>query len=248
MEAEAYGRVSLTQRTLIVAGASAADMVVNFPLWICAKCVSAGIPLPGLRNIYKGSGSLYCAMGPLTIVEDRTTAVALDGIGDRVSPEMAHCASACISCGVAGLAVGCQIEGCITRAHATGETVLQATRSTYARGGLSALLFPYGALMIMAREVCRSRYLTSRRPGLRHIDADLCPARPQIPYAGCLFFLSGQIRAALHGEAHANSPGYSRSYTAVAKDVGAAALTATIAGPLSHVPSVIAAHQQVSRW
>lgn len=153
MEAEAYHRVTHTQRALIVAGASAADMVVNFPLWICAKCISAGIPLPYLRNIYKGSGSLWFAMGPLTIVEDRTTALSLDTIGHRLSPGTSHAVSACISGGVAGLAVGCQIEGIITRAHSTGETVLQTVRCTYARGGLASILLPYGAMMIAAREV-----------------------------------------------------------------------------------------------
>lgn len=156
MEEEAYHRVSITQRTLIVAGASAADMLVNFPLWICAKCVSAGIPLPSLRNLYKGSGSLYFAMGPLTIVEDRTTAVALDTIGDRLSVDLRHAASACISGGIAALTVGCQIEGIITRSHATGETVLQTAVSTHARGGFASIFVPYGAMMIAAREVCES--------------------------------------------------------------------------------------------
>ncbi|KAL3894423.1 MAG: hypothetical protein SGPRY_013813, partial [Prymnesium sp.] len=150
---EAYHRVSYFQRTIIVACASAADMVVNFPLWICAKCIAAGIALPRPRNIYKGSGTLWFAMGPLTIVEDRATAISLDVIGDRLLPAHAHAVSACVSGGVAGLTVGCQFEGIITRAHSTGQTVLQTAIGTYYGGGVSAILFPSGAMMIAAREV-----------------------------------------------------------------------------------------------
>mmetsp|Transcript_31438 Transcript_31438/g.65829 ORF Transcript_31438/g.65829 Transcript_31438/m.65829 type:complete len:128 (-) Transcript_31438:209-592(-) len=66
----------------------------------------------------------------------------------------------------------------------------------------------------------------------------------QVPYAGCLFFLSGRIRTLLHGDRDSKGSAYSTSLQAVATDVLAACLTAMVAGPISHVPSVIAAHQQ----
>ena len=66
------------ERASVVAIASAADMLCNFPLWIVAKRVSAGVGLPPLAELYKGSGSLYLAMGPMVMVQDRSTAFVLD--------------------------------------------------------------------------------------------------------------------------------------------------------------------------
>lgn len=216
MDSEAYDRISGAQRVGVVAAACAADMLVNFPLWICAKRISAGLSLPPAREIYKGSGSLYLAMGPMTIVEDGSTALALPVLGGRLEPAAAHAASACFAGGVGALAVGCQVEGVITRAHATGETVLAAARSTHAARGWGALLMPHGAAMIACREV---------------------------PYAGCLFFLSGHIRSRLR-EAGLAGGGGGGGWRGTCTDMLGAALTACVAGPISHVPSVIASHQQ----
>ncbi len=215
MEAEAYDRVSGSQRAAIVAAAAAADMVINFPLWIAAKRISASLPLPSLSfsELYKGSGSLYVAMGPMMVVEDRATAVALGALDGRIGPEAAHAASACFAGVVGGLCIGAQVEGTIVRAHSTSQTVLQAARSTFASGGLLSLLAPYGALMIACREM---------------------------PYAGCLFFLSGRIRDRVRGAI--GGDGASRP-ARLAGDVASAAMTAAVAGPLSHPPSVVAAHQ-----
>ena len=100
-------------------------MAINYPLWICAKRVSAGISLPRLRELYKGSGSLLLAMGPMIIAQDSSLAVLLRCFDGYLEPTAAHATSACISGAVGALVVGAQVEGVITRAHATQETVLQ---------------------------------------------------------------------------------------------------------------------------
>ena len=255
MDMESRDTLNAAERAAVVAGASAADMICNFPLWIVAKRLSAGVGLPNVSELYKGSGSLYFAMGPMVVVQDGSTALALDKFNQAgVGPQAALCASAMLSGAVGALAVGAQVEGCITRAHATGETVLGAAQSTWRAGGAVALVVPHGACMVVGRE---------------------------IPYAGCLFFLSGWIRGKLKeqheqheqqqqqlllrsgagaadaADAAASSGGSGPSGSsgggdgglwaggpAIARDMCAAVLTACVAGPISHAPSVVAAHQQ----
>lgn len=118
---ESRDTLNAAERAAVVAGASAADMICNFPLWIVAKRLSAGVGLPNVSELYKGSGSLYFAMGPMVVVQDGSTALALDKFNQAgVGPQAALCASAMLSGAVGALAVGAQVEGCITRAHATG--------------------------------------------------------------------------------------------------------------------------------
>ena len=87
--------LSASERAFVIAGASALDMVCNFPLWIVAKRLSAGVGLPSMSELYKGSGSLYFAMGPMVVVQDGSTAVALEKF-DRlgIEPQAALCVSA----------------------------------------------------------------------------------------------------------------------------------------------------------
>jgi len=102
--------IRLGRRAVIVAAASASDMVVNFPLWIVAKRVSAGLPLPPRGELYKGSGTLYLAMGPMTVVADGSTTLferALLDLGGFSQRAALACAS--MASGVAGaLLVGAQ--------------------------------------------------------------------------------------------------------------------------------------------
>ena len=164
MDAQSRDRVSVVERAGIILSGLSADMLVNYPLWITAKRVSAGLTMPPFKDIYKGSGSLMFAMGPMIVVQDASTAVMLRVLEGHLQPTPAHATAACISGAVGALTVGAQIEAVITRAHATQVTIAQATRNTYRAGGLLALLAPHGAMMIAGREV---------------------------PYAGCLVFHSG---------------------------------------------------------
>ena len=191
------------------------------------KRASAGLGMPSLRELYKGSGSLLVASGPMVVVQDTSTAATVSVLDRWLPPTQALCASACISGGVGALVIGCQIEGIITRAHSTGRTVTQTVVETRASQGVAGLVMPYGAWMIAGREV---------------------------PYAGCLFFLSGWVRSKMHGESVIGAAGESgggaaggaagSSAARYGRDLVAAAVTAAIAGPLSHAPSVVASTQQ----
>lgn len=233
MDASSRERVSIVERAGIILAGLSIDMAINYPMWISAKRVSAGLTMPRLGEVYKGSGSLMFAMGPMIVVQDATTAVVLRSLDGKLDPTAAQAASACVAGAVGALTVGAQIEAVITRSHAIQQTITQTTWTTFRTSGIVALVAPYGAMMIAAREV---------------------------PYAGCLFFLSGWIRARLDsawpptvtgsggGSSSSSSAGAGgsggRSRSSILRDIAAAALTASIAGPISQAPSVIAAHQQ----
>jgi hypothetical protein len=95
-------------------------------------------------------------MGPMVMVQDASTAATLGVLESSLPPAPALCASACVSGAVGALSVGCQIEGLITRAHATGQTVGQTLFATRAAHGVAGLVLPYGALMIAAVRAHRS--------------------------------------------------------------------------------------------
>ena len=128
MDANAYDRVSKTQRAAIVSFGVCSDMAMNFPLWICSKRIAGGIRpvVPPLRDVYKGSGSLLLAYLPMLVVEDRATAMALSVLDGRLGDSASHLASACFAGAVGGACVGAQFEGAIMRAHATETSVAQA--------------------------------------------------------------------------------------------------------------------------
>uniref|UniRef100_A0A7S0P2B5 Mitochondrial carrier protein n=1 Tax=Calcidiscus leptoporus TaxID=127549 RepID=A0A7S0P2B5_9EUKA len=208
---EERNTLSLTRRARIVAAASAADMIVNFPLWIAAKRLSAGLSLPSARELYKGSGSLYLAMGPMTVIADGTTSIVTRALHGVLDPTPSLFAAASVSGAAGAVSFGAQVENLIVRAHSTRSSIWKTTTDVFGAGGLRALALPPGLAMIVAREV---------------------------PYCGCLFFLSDQVRRALRSDEAASAS------SRVPRDMLAASLTACVAGPISHVPSVIAAHQQ----
>ena len=73
MDSEAHTRVTPAERVGIMFGGCCADMLVNYPLWIVAKRLSAGLGLPAVSEIYKGSTSLLVAFGPMVLLQDGST-------------------------------------------------------------------------------------------------------------------------------------------------------------------------------
>lgn len=218
MDGDAHSRVTPLTRLFVIVSACSADIIVNYPLWIYAKRIMAGLSRPRLGEIYKGAGSLLFSCGPMMTLQDHSTHFILQRLGDDKKAQNSHFFSACVSGAVGGLFVGAQVESVITRAHAQRETVWRTFQSTYAKkGGLAALALPYGALMVAAREV---------------------------PYAGTMFFLSHWIRTQLNGGdelgAHVSTSHH------IGRDLLTAFVSAAIVGPISHAPSVIASHQQAN--
>ena len=197
-------------RAVTVAVAAGADMLLNFPLWIAAKRISASLPpLPEKKmHVYNGATALFAAYGPMTVVEDAT----VNAVKRIDAPPPVAAAIG----GVAGaLLVGAQTEALVTRAHALNDSVPAAMRDAYARGGLRGLVIPPGLAMVLAREV---------------------------PYATCLFWLSGRVRRKFANPRAVHDPPWRSSR--LTRDYFAALCTAIVAGPVSHVPACIGAHQQ----
>ena len=149
-----------SQRAVATAFAALCDIAINYPLWIVGKRLSAGLGVPAMGDLYKGGGSLWCSTGPTIVLEDFVTEEGKrHGLHSGVS--------ACLSGAIAGSLVTAQVENCITRSHAKGTTVMQATAGIYRNAGVAGLILPHGMLATAARE---------------------------IPFAGSLFFLRGRAR------------------------------------------------------
>ena len=55
------------------------------------KRASAGLGMPSLRELYKGSGSLLVASGPMVVVQDTSTAATVSVLDRWLPPTPALC-------------------------------------------------------------------------------------------------------------------------------------------------------------
>ena len=70
-------------RAASVGAAMACDIVINYPLWIVAKRLGAGLSaLPPLHRLYAGGGALWVSIAPTTIIEDGVSTVLKPRCGD----------------------------------------------------------------------------------------------------------------------------------------------------------------------
>ena len=221
------------ERAFNVGAAMGADIVINYPLWIVAKRVGAGLPaLPPLHRLYAGGGALWVSIAPTTIIEDGVSTVLKPRCGDLA----ASAASGAMQCAnqftapshaidasldslvdfhtgaIAGVCVTSQVERCITAAHASrGLSVRETAVAIYQRGGVAGLLLPPG----MAATACR-----------------------EVPFAAALFAVRPRLRAI----AEERYPGTQR----LLRELSCGVAAASVAGPASHAPSVVAAYQQAT--
>mmetsp|Transcript_145602 Transcript_145602/g.363149 ORF Transcript_145602/g.363149 Transcript_145602/m.363149 type:complete len:268 (-) Transcript_145602:75-878(-) len=206
------------QRSAVVGIGMAVDIAINYPLWIAAKRIGAGLPaFPGtVAEVYRGGGSLWLSLGPTTIMEDvakRSAEFALP----QDQPQRELVASA-FAGALAGGTFCAQVERVIAAAHARGAPMGQTLASLYREGqarsssplgGLSSLLLPPGMAAMMGREV---------------------------PFVAALFYVRPLVTTALYGD-----DGGTRQ---VHLEVAAGLATSALTSPVSHVPSVVAAYQQ----
>ena len=109
-------------RSAHVAVAAGADTVINYPLWIVAKRMGAGLPaFPPLRRLYSGGGALWVSMAPTTVIEDGVTT----GLRRFAESELLCAAASGVA---AALLCTSQIEHVITAAHARGDGVAATAR------------------------------------------------------------------------------------------------------------------------
>ena len=191
-------------RAASVGAAMACDIVINYPLWIVAKRVGAGLSaLPPLHRLYAGGGALWVSIAPTTIIED--------GVSTVLKPRCGDLAASAASGAIAGVCVTSQVERCITASHARDRGVGETIAALYRRGGILALALPPG----MAATACR-----------------------EVPFAAALFAVRPRLRA-IAEERYPTTQRFLRELSC-----GVAA--ASVAGPASHAPSVVAAYQQAT--
>ena len=190
-------------RAASVGAAMACDIVINYPLWIVAKRLGAGLSaLPPLNRLYAGGGALWVSIAPTTIIEDGVSTVLKSHCGDL--------AASAASGAIAGVCVTSQVERCITASHARNLSVRETAVAIYRRG-VAGLILPPGMLATACREV---------------------------PFAAALFAVRPRLRAI----AEERYPGTQR----LLRELSCGVAAASVAGPASHAPSVVAAYQQAT--
>ena len=191
-------------RAASVGAAMACDIVINYPLWIVAKRVGAGLTaFPPLRRLYAGGGALWVSIAPTTIIED--------GVSTVLKPRCGDLAASAASGAIAGVCVTSQVERCITASHARNLSVSESAMAIYKRGGVAGLIFPPGMAATACREVPFAAALFAVRPRLRKIAEERYPTTQR--------FL---------------------------RELSCGVAAASVAGPASHAPSVVAAYQQAT--
>lgn len=159
------------RQLLRAAGVGAAmgmDVVINYPLWIIAKRVGAGLPaLPPVRRIYAGGGALWLSIAPTTIIED--------GVSTTLRPRYGDLAASATSGAIAGLCVTSQVERCITASHARGLSVRETVVAIYQRSGVAGLALPPGMAATACREVPFACALFAVRPRLKKLAEERYP-------------------------------------------------------------------------
>lgn len=147
-------------RAACVGASMGADIAINYPMWIVAKRVGAGLSpaVPPLSRLYVGGGALWLSLGPTTVIEDGATS-ALQALAPG-----RDLLSAAFSGVVAGLCVTSQVEHVITAAHARGAGILGTARSCLKERGAFFLLFPPGMVATACREIPFAATLFHVRP------------------------------------------------------------------------------------
>eukprot|EP00933_Yihiella_yeosuensis_P060761 TRINITY_DN63547_c0_g1_i1.p1 TRINITY_DN63547_c0_g1~~TRINITY_DN63547_c0_g1_i1.p1 ORF type:complete len:301 (+),score=48.18 TRINITY_DN63547_c0_g1_i1:62-904(+) len=155
-------------RSMSIGMSMGADIAVNYPMWIAAKRLGAGLRAfpPTLRQVYKGGGSLWLSLGPTVMVEDAST-TAIRKILPETAPFHGLLSAAC-SGAVAALLVASQTENIIAVSHARSLTIQETITSIVKERSISGLLLPQGMSMMAAREVPFAAALFYVQPWLSH--------------------------------------------------------------------------------
>merc|ERR1719428_1433432 len=146
----------MVKRTALVGLGSGADIVVNYPLWITAKRLGAGLSWPSVAEVYKGGGLLWASQFPTIACEDLGSRALVPCVrsmfGSSLSIDVEHAIAAGAAGALAGVVVASPTENVVTRAHKTGSSTLVATLDIAKRGPRQALL-PRGVAAMMGREI-----------------------------------------------------------------------------------------------
>jgi len=159
------------RRAGTVGAAIGADVVINYPLWIVAKRMGAGLPaLPPLRRLYAGGGALWMSIAPTTVIEDGVT-TSLKRVVD--APDVLLAAASGVA---AAVCVTSQVERVITCAHARGLSVAETIPAILRERGVASLFFPPGVVAMAGREAPFAAVLFALRPRIADAAERHAPA------------------------------------------------------------------------
>eukprot|EP01060_Flectonema_neradi_P027318 TRINITY_DN36920_c0_g1_i1.p1 TRINITY_DN36920_c0_g1~~TRINITY_DN36920_c0_g1_i1.p1 ORF type:complete len:241 (+),score=28.34 TRINITY_DN36920_c0_g1_i1:35-757(+) len=222
--------------------AAGCDILLNYPLWILSKRMSAGMGVPALRELYKGGGGLWCSVGPTTILEE--------GISTKLSSAFSGGTSAMVSGCCAGLMITSQVENCITKAHKNETSLRQAIVHQYKTAGMKGLMIPNGIVATALREIPFAGCLFFLRNKIRDTSATTFPSWHPASHEVCSAILSASVAGpssqpfavlAAHQQAHDTSIRESFKIILGEKALfrGLLSRTASITGTLLVIPMVI---------
>lgn len=223
------GQFEELRRSASVGAGMAADIALNYPLWIVAKRMGVGIAAwPGsIRELYKGAGSLWVSLGPTTMIEDASKrhieASVLPMLPPTFRPANKELVSSVLAGAVAAATFCSQVEHAITAAHTQRLTMSETLRHLYyKRGGVRGMMLPPGMMAMVGREM---------------------------PFVAALFYVRPAVTAYVYGQqdigaAAVEAPPAATSGRRLHLEFLAGFTTAFLTCPFSHVPSVVAAYQQ----
>mmetsp|Transcript_58287 Transcript_58287/g.161153 ORF Transcript_58287/g.161153 Transcript_58287/m.161153 type:complete len:311 (-) Transcript_58287:468-1400(-) len=143
-------------KTAMVGLACAADLAVNYPLWVVAKRLGAGLSMPRGREFYKGAFCVWLSYFPTVACDEAigsrfaaTVGAVMPGLGS----EGRELAAAATAGALSGLLVAAPTENLVTRAHSSGASVAQAFRNVLRTDGIRRMAMPFGMTAMMGREV-----------------------------------------------------------------------------------------------
>lgn len=195
-------------QTAMVGIATAADLALNYPLWIVAKRVAAGLAMPRGRELYKGAGVVWLAYFPTVALDEQFSRSLIAGV-TAVAPRLGHEGkelAACAAAGaISGLVVAAPVENIVTRAHYTNTSVPKALLNSLRVRGVVNTLCPFGQAMMVGREVPFSVGIFFLRDHL----AQWCHKRLDSANSGSsLHFWGGELASSLACATAVNAPAH----------------------------------------
>eukprot|EP00929_Paragymnodinium_shiwhaense_P074454 TRINITY_DN38110_c0_g1_i1.p1 TRINITY_DN38110_c0_g1~~TRINITY_DN38110_c0_g1_i1.p1 ORF type:complete len:288 (+),score=32.40 TRINITY_DN38110_c0_g1_i1:178-1041(+) len=218
--------MATAKRGALLGLSAGVDIAVNYPPWIIAKRVGAGLGMPALNDLYKGGGLLWVSLGPTYVCEDLGSRIFPPAVrvacGHALSDDGEEAVAAALAGAFTGVAVSSPIENVLTRAHKHGSSTMCAARDVICQGGLVGTFFPRGAVAMAGRE---------------------------IPFSLGLFYLRERVVNKMHdlGDAHqphANGGPASAWGRWWAAEITASLTTSAFVNIASHPASVVLAQQQ----
>mmetsp|Transcript_33019 Transcript_33019/g.77179 ORF Transcript_33019/g.77179 Transcript_33019/m.77179 type:complete len:321 (+) Transcript_33019:187-1149(+) len=219
---EHVAKPSAATQVMLVALATGCDQTINYPMWILAKRIGAGLGWPRVGDLYKGCAALYLTYFPTVAVEDASTRVLTDSL-TRLAPSLGDQGREVLAAACGGVAAGVLVanptENIVVKAHARDTGVADACRYIWQKGGLRGMLCPYGSTAMMLREA---------------------------PFSAGLFYLRDRMATFFHGQSTNSAlAGGSKSRTRWwAEEFAGSIACAAIVNVASHPASVVLAMQQ----